>query len=280
MRALANFAIFTWAALASVEAQESSFLLKPFEGAPGQTVVIQAKSLAKGGKVTIVRGSQTQNGTMSIQRDRTYERTVTEDSNQQLQYKILIDQISTSMDIGEGPVTDSVSGALVGHTAKGVTDSMNRWRFFLQGETANNRQAIELAELESYENRRWFLDGPVKVGETWPIEPSFLRHLIERDLGTSQMEASMTLESVGIINNERTAVLSIRVKTLGQQERRSPDAIAGASVSLQGTLHLALDSMLDRKMTLQGSLSTSSNEGDKITQIVLPVNYTVTKTLK
>ena len=254
--------------------------LKLHQPKPGQTVTVRIASDSSNGRITITRGASTQKGTMSVKRDRTFERSLQGTGPKtSLRYKVLVDQVVSSIELAGEKETESASGGLVGHTAFGFRDDSGRWRLFLKGGTATGKQAIELAELEAYENRRWFPKTPVAVGQTWPIDPGFIRHLTERDLGRATVEATMTLKSVGMVDKEKTAVLTFSIKTLGSSEGADGKG-AGALTSLQGTIHVALDTMLDKRIVMTGTLTTTARQHGQSTTITLPVNYNVTKAVR
>lgn len=248
---------------------------------PGQTVLIKSTSLSSGGKMTVTRGATRENGSMSITRDRTLERRLIGSGAQaQLEYKIIIDRTATIVDLGGVTNSEIQSGALVGQTVLGFRDSMDNWRLFLKSGTALNKQAIDIAELEAYENRHWFPKAGVQIGQTWTIDPGFLRHLTERDLGKASVEATMTFNTVQLVDQEQTAVLTFRVRTLGKKIDPIAGTASGALINVNGTVHVALDTMLDKKLTMSGTLATTAQEGDESTLVQLPVNMTVTKTIK
>ena len=269
--------------LASASAQEGKYyMLKPHELKPGEVVVHKSFSNSQGGRMTITRGASVQKGTISITRSRSLERRLLGSGPKvQLQDKTLADQVTTITNIEGDQETETLSGALVGKTVFGFRDTIQRWRLFLKGQTANNEQASEIAELEAYENRRWFMESPVKIGQTWPIDPSFIRHLTERDLGRVKVNATMTFQSVQTIDNEPTAVLTFKIETLGSKTTTELGTTSGgtATAALKGTLHIALDTMLDKKITMTGTLSTIASEGTQSTLVILPVDMTVIKTL-
>ena len=200
--------------------------------------------------------------------------------NKSLSYKILED-IAVSSNELEGPNSQTRNvAALTGQTVVGLRDNFGQWQFYLEGATAGNRQVDELSELQAYENRRWFVDRPVKIGESWPINPAFFRHLLLRDLGKAQLKASMTLEEVKDIDGVRTAILAFTLNTLGARDKSAGQPEASASISATGKLYFSLDTMLDREMLLDGTLKTSARKGDSSTSVIIPFTIRSTKTIK
>ena len=258
-----------------------SYLLKPYQAPPGQTVVARSSSDASGGQITVLSGGVVQKGEVSIKRQRTFERRlIGTGPTAKLEYTVLIDQTYKTTTLGGKSNTSTKAGALTGQIAYGLRDDMSRWRLFLKGKTATNQQAVELVELESYENRRWFQGVPVKVGQTWFIEPSFIRNFIERDMGPALIEATMTFKAIEIMDGERTAVLHFSIKSQVRKEEGNSFRTSSAIANLNGTLYLSLDTMLDKKLTMTGTLTTTVRQSGVSTVLKSPVTYIVTKSIR
>jgi hypothetical protein len=267
--------------LASSLASAEVIFLKPHVPAPGASVRILTKSSSQKGTVRITEGEKVERGTMNIVRERVLLRKATQvDGAPKLEYLVVRDSSTTSFGLN-GPVeTESENGALAGETVVGLPDRDGHWRFILREGSASNAQASDLAELESYENRRWFLNGPVQVGQSWPIDPTFIRHLTDRDTGNAKVEAKATLERVEVIAGERTAVISLSVESRGSKEGSEFESGAGVLISLKGSLHVTLKDMLDARLVLKGTLVTVTKEGNRLTRISLPLTMTVVKSLR
>lgn len=258
-----------------------SYLLKPYQSPPGQTVVARSSSDASGGQITVISGGVVQKGEVTIKRQRTFERRlIGTGPTAKLEYTVLIDQTYRATTLGGKKNTRTKAGALTGQIAYGLRDDMSRWRLFLKGKTATNQQAVELVELESYENRRWFQGVPVKVGQTWFIEPSFIRNFIERDMGPALIEAKMTFKAIEIMDGERTAILNFTIKSQARKEEGSNFRTSSAIADLNGTLYLWLDTMLDKKLTMTGTLTTTVRQSGISTVVKSPVTYIVTKSIR
>ncbi len=283
MKLTSLVALATASLLATATAQDGKFyLLKRYEPNPGQVVVHKSLSNSQAGRMTVTDGSSVRRGTISLTRARSLERRILGTGPKiQLQYKVIADQLTRSTELGIDKETEVVPGALVGRTVFGFHNKTMSWRLFLKGQTANTGQAHAIAELEAYENRRLFMEAPVQVGQTWPIDPAFIRHLTERDLGKVKINANMTFTAVEQIDNEPTAVLTFKVETLGSKSGPEGGKIVGgtAAIAVTGVLHISLKTMLDKKLTMTGSLTTMASEGTASTLVTLPVDLTVTKTV-
>ena len=265
----------------SALAQGQSYLLKPYQAVPGQTVVARASSDASGGQITVMSHGVVRKGEVSIKRQRTFERRVIgSGATAKLEYVMLVDQTHSKTVMGENSDTSAKAGALMGKVAYGLRDDMNRWRLFLKGGTASSAQATDLVELESYENRRWFQQVPVKVGQTWNIEPSFIRNFIERDMGSALVSATMTFKSVELMGGERTAVLNFSIQTQAVKDKAGKVRVSSVVADFHRTLYLSLATMLDKKLTMSGTLTTSTSKGGVTTVVKSPVTYIIVKSIR
>lgn len=261
-------------------AQGQSILFKPYQQLPGQVVVDRSSVDASGGQITVIQGKTVKKGTSSIKRQCSYERRIIGTGpTAKLEYRVLVDQKYRSSSLGTKSDARSEKGPLMGKIIYGLRDDLNRWRLFLKGKTASNQQAVDLVELESYENRRWYKSIPVKVGETWAMEPAFIRNFMERDIGPVVMDASMTFKSIEVMDGERTAVLTFSIKS--QARKQDTNArISTAGVDLNGTLYVALDTMLDKKITMSGTLTTVVRQHGVSSVVKSPVTYVVMKSVQ
>ena len=273
----------TAAMLFSVGAQTptTSVLFKSFEEQPGKVLVIRSSTDASGGQITVNDGTSVKKGTVSVKRNRMYERRVVGTGlMQKLEYTVLEDKIHRSAKMGGKSDVEDFTGSLVGKVVYGIRDDMARWRLFLKGGTATTRQAADLIQIESYENRQWFQQTPVKVGDTWPINPQFIRNFIERDMGPSIIKATMSFKSIQVIDGERTAVLEVKINTQARREGLNKTRVASVIANLEGTLYVALDTMLDKKLTMAGTLHTIMRRDGVVTITKSPVTYIVIKSVR
>ena len=149
-------------------AQASNFhLLKPHETQPGEVILHQSVSDSQNGTITVDDGSTKKSGRISIKRSRTLERRMLgSGAKAKLQYRTLADLSTTSTQYGKTKDTNSKSGVLLGKTVSGFRDNTKLWRLFLESGSADAELTQQISELEAYENRRWFLIQPVRVGQS------------------------------------------------------------------------------------------------------------------
>ena len=263
-------------------AQASNFhLLKPHETQPGEVIQHQSVSDSQNGTITVDVGSKKKSGRISIKRSRTLERRMLgSGAKAKLQYRTLAELTTTTTEYGKTKDTNSKSGILLGKTVSGFRDNTKLWRLFLESGSAGAELTQQISELEAYENRRWFLSQPVRIGQSWPINPAFIRHLTERDLGESEVKAAMTFKSIETIDDEPSAVLTFKIETLGKNIDANQELKSAARISLNGVIYLSLKTMLDKKSRMLGTLTTMANEDGRTTVVSLPVDMTVEKSIR
>lgn len=268
MKFIPPFCLFLFATVAAGAAEETHKLTS-YAQKPGETVRILATSSVAKGRMKVKKDGVEREQPMTMQRVRYLERLLREDGKT-LEYKIVNDTTETNNAFLGG--RSSRVASLVGRTAVGFRDSAGQLHLHLEGETPDDTEAIELAELAAYANRSWFPDKPVKVGESWEIEPAFIRHLVLRDLGTTgSIDATMTFQEVAEVDGLQTAVLTFTLQTAAVKEDGSgQEPEATATINAKGTLHVTMETMLDRKLVIEGVLISTNRDGHDLTTSYLP----------
>lgn len=248
---------------------EETYPLASYTQKPGETVRILATSSVAKGRMKVKKDGVEREEPMTMQRVRYFERLLRADGKT-LEYKVVNDTTETN-NAFLGGRTSRVA-ALVGQTAVGVRDQSGMLDLRIEGKRPDSTEAIELDDLEAYANRDWFSDKPVKVGESWKIKPAFIRHLVLRDLGTTgSIDSTMTFKEVAEIDGLQTAVLTFTLQTAAVKEDGSgKEPEATATINAKGTLHVTLDTMLDRNLVMEGVLVSTNREGDDLTTFYLP----------
>lgn len=278
LKPLACALLLSWGISDAVFGQ--SVLFRPYQTKPGEVIVFRSSSDASGGKISVVDGSRVQKGSSSIKRQRTFERRVSgAGPTEKLEYVVMLDQTQREMRLGEKHDHSTQAGELIGQVVQGVRDGAGRWRLLLKGREATTQQALELSELEAYENRRMFQDVPVKLGQSWFMEPSFIRNFIERDIGPSLIEAKMTFKAIEMIDGERTAVLPFTVKSQARNDAGTRFRSSSVLLDMHGTLYVSLNSMLDKKLTASGTMTSTVRQAGTSTVVKSPLTFVVSKTV-
>ncbi|MFC4992375.1 hypothetical protein [Rubritalea tangerina] len=248
--------------------------LKHFVPQLGETVAVHIHSFTGPGEMTTSQDGQVKKGEIEITWQQELERTeVLDNGVKKLRYKVLKDTVVREVTMGGEKDTRTTTSPLVGKTVEGMQDASGTWRLFLDS-AADAEQAVLMDELESYEKRRWFIEQPVRIGTTWDFSPSFIKHIMERDLKGAKVIAKMKLKDVKMLNQVPVAVVSFSIKSAGVRHD------ADASISLDGEVWIDMKRMFDYKITMQGEMTTASSHGGTTTVVKTPVKYLVTKELK
>lgn len=239
-----------------------------------EVVTVRVSSDASPGVLTISQGNELKEGTISIDWRQQLERRLRlKNGVKELRYRVLQDRVVSDVDLAGKKDRKSIDSPLVGETVTGMQDADGTWRLFLD-QAAGAEQAVLMDELESYEKRRWFIEDPVNIGDSWDFSPSFIKHIMERDLKGTKVEAKMTLKEVKLVDTVPVAVLSFYIKSVGMNHD------SDASISLTGEVEIDLRNMFDYKLSMEGQMTTSSSHNGVTTLVKSPIKYLVTQELK
>ena len=239
-----------------------------------EVVTVRVSSDASPGVLTISQGNELKEGTISIDWRQQLERRLRlKNGVKELRYRVLQDRVVSDVDLAGKKDRKSIDSPLVGETVTGMKDADGTWRLFLD-QAAGAEQAVLMDELESYEKRRWFIEDPVNIGDSWDFSPSFIKHIMERDLKGTKVEAKMTLKEVKLVDTVPVAVLSFYIKSVGMNHD------SDASISLNGEVEIDLRNMFDYKLSMEGQMTTSSSHNGVTTLVKSPIKYLVTQELK
>lgn len=258
---------------------QTRYSFRPFEPGLGEVMTMHTKSNSGTGTVTILENDiEVSEGRVTVNRERRLERRVVgAGASKQVRIDVLTDVTKTTTTVDGETKTESSSSSLTGKTLAGSCDASGHWRLSLPGATPSAAQAIELAQFEAYENHRLLPSRPVRLKESWEINPAFLKHLTERGIGPADANARARLEEIKVIDGEETAVITLTVETVATEGSSVLRRGAGATIKASGTLHVSMESMLDKKLILYGSITTVTVEGATRTRLHLPVQIEVTK---
>jgi len=150
------------------------------------------------------------------------------------------------------------------------------WEFELDGSLKTLRIEREMEELTRYLKRKWYPEHPVKMGDSWEFDPVWLKATIEKDLHQAQSIGTMRLRQIRHSVEGRTAVISISVESTGGDFR--PDGTeASAHIVLKGEVTVDLETMLERQLTLSGTIATRSGTVGRFVTTRVPIDLTITK---
>ena len=239
-----------------------------------EVVTMHISSDASPGVITVRQDDSVKTGSLSIEWLQLLERRVRlHNGVKELRYRVLKDRVVSDVDLAGKKDRKAIDSPLVGETVTGMQDANGTWRLFLD-QAAGAEQAALMDELESYEKRRWFIEDPVNIGDCWDFSPSFIKHIMERDLKGTKVEAKMKLEQVKLVDTVPVAVLSFYIKSVGMNHD------SDASISLIGEVEIDLRNMFDYKLSMEGQMTTSSSHNGVTTVVKSPIKYLVTQELK
>lgn len=256
---------------------ETTYEFQPYAQKPGETLRIRSALSSEKGILIRERNGEKERGTITRMRTRQLDRRIagTADSPR-IEYKIINDSHTATNSLERDGGRQSRIGALVGQSVVGKKEPAGSWKLSLEGQPATEIQKAELAELEAYENRSWCPERPVKLGESWEINPAFLHHLMLRDLKTVELRATMTLTEIREIDGEATAVLKCALQSVGAKGK---DSDTTAALNASGTLLVALGTMLEKKLVYTGTISSTARSGDILSSMSLPLEVEITKSV-
>lgn len=272
--ALALWAISPLSAQIQSDSSLPKFVrLHHYKAKPGETMRIDVDSRSGKGSLHVEDRDGGHDGQVNIEWVQKLDRTEYVDGGvRKLRYRVLADRVVTTVQMeGKKNVTTKVN-PLVGETVEGMQDSLGQWRLFLD-HLSGTEQARMLEELETYESRQWFVAAPVRVGDTWQFQPSFMKHLMERDLKGAELDATMKLESIEVQDTVPVAKLGFTILSKGAK------AQADASMFLKGSVIVDLNTMLDIHTQMDGFLHSEAEHGGVLTKVKIPLHFTVKQSI-
>lgn len=256
------------------------YQLRPYQQPPGTVMHILTTSTSSNGTVTITEDETEQKGKVTYRRDRKVERrTGRNEGRASVEYKVVSDITKTAFEVDGATTPYTILSSLTGKTAVGSRDAVGQWTFSIPGTRPTMDQAEELQQIEAYENHHLMPGKPVRLKESWKIEPAFLRHHTERGIGFATIEARARLDQVKEIDGEPTAIITFTVETVATEGGSLEGRGSGATIKAAGEIHVSMKTMLDKKLTLYGKRTTVTVEGGVRSRTVLPIKMEVIKTI-
>lgn len=254
--------------------------LRPYQQMPGEVMHIVTKSTSANGTVSIKDGDSETKGKVTYARDRKIERRVgISEGRPLIDYKVVSDVTKTSFEFDGVADPQTIVSTLSGQTVIGTRDGVGVWHFAIPNREPTLDQAEELTQIEAYENNHLMPQEPVRLKQSWKIEPAFLRHLTERGIGFASINANARLDQIKEIDGERTAIITFTVETVATEGTSFDKRGSGATIKGAGEIHVSMKTMLDKKLVLYGSRTTVTLEDGVRTKTVLPIKIEMTKTI-
>lgn len=268
-------------AMALCPAANAGTRFGPVRLKPGESVRMVAHTETKGGTIETSREGKSRTGTMRVTRDREIVWTLRDpDPGGQLRVMARIPRFQSVsvINFGSGDDTRSEESPLAGKLIAASRDKQGEWKFELDGTPLGQRGRAELEELAAYQNRKWFPDHEVNVGDSWEFDPAWIKLVVERDLSKAQTIATMKLSQIRRSWTKETAVIDVSVRSTGK-EWRADGRETGASIALAGKMVVNLATMLDEQLELDGTVQSSTRKGIESTKVSLPLRLEVRKSV-
>jgi hypothetical protein len=251
----------------------------PVKGHAGESIRLVTNSETPGG--TIQRGISGKNssGTISIDRERelvwTFRDPAPDGTRRgMVRVKEIVTNTVVKID-GQQEKTNDVS-PLTGKMFSMSKAPKGDWKFELDGSVPLTRVQKEIDELTVYLKRDWYPTREVNVGDTWEFDPAWVKMIIEKDLSKAQTIGTMRLRQLRSSIMGKTAIIDVSVRSTGA-DFKSDGSESSASVELNGQITVNLNTMLDEKLELNGTVTSSSRKAGESTTVKLPVRLTATK---
>ncbi len=169
------------------------------------------------------------------------------------------------------PLTDKLLAA--------TRDKEGKWVFTTDGRVLGPRDEEVVEELAAYQDRAWFPDHEVQVGQSWEFDPRWIKLVVQRDLRDALAVGTMTLREIRRTRTAQTAVLDVAVHSSGTTTTAAYRETS-ATVDLKGRAVVNLLTMLDESLEIGGVVHSETSDGSRRTIVNLPLQLTVTKKLE
>ena len=176
--------LFACVCINSLYAQDRYLLSTPsFD--PGTVIKIQVEASAPDGVLLQQIGDEDKHGTMAVNKKYDLERktlAVVDKKETKIHYNII--RVKTEVEVhydGESAPHKNVTD-FSDIQITGKKNQSDEWRFEVEDKRMNPEIESLVSELQAYENRKWFTNQPVSVGDSWQIYPAFTDFVMTRDL--------------------------------------------------------------------------------------------------
>lgn len=251
----------------------------PVKGQAGESIRLVTNSETPGGTIQRSISGRNSSGTISIDRERELVWTFRDPAPDGTRRGMVrVEEIVTNTVVkidGQQEKTNDVSP---------LTDKMfsmskspkGEWKFELDGSVPLTRVQKEIDELTVYLKRDWYPAREVNVGDSWEFDPVWVKMIIEKDLHKAQTIGTMRLRQIRSGFMGKSALIDVSIRSTGA-DFKSDGSESSATIELNGQVTVNLDTMLDEKLELKGTVTSSTRKSGESTTVKLPVRLTATK---
>lgn len=251
----------------------------PLRGKPGESVRLVTFSDTKGGTIERQVSGQSLSGTILLTRVRdivwTFRDPAADGTRRGMVKVAKLSSTSRTVINGKPEESDDIS-PLTGKMFSMSKPPEGDWTFDLDGSIPSNRVTREIDELKVYLKRDWFPAREVNPGDSWEFDPTWIKMLIERDFPAAKTIGTMRFRQLRTGMSHQTAIIEISIQSSGGDFKSNGSASDG-TVELNGQLVINLDTMLDERLELKGTVTTNTDRVGETSKLTLPVNLLVTK---
>lgn len=264
---------------AAVSTVHAGVIFGPVKGHAGESIRLVTNSETPGGTIQRSISGKNSSGTISIDRERelvwTFRDPAADGSRRgMVRVKEIVTNTVVKID-GQQEKTNDVS-PLTGKMFAMSKSPKGEWKFELDGSVPLTRVQKEIEELTVYLKRDWYPAREVNVGDSWEFDPAWVKMIIEKDLSKAQTIGTMRLRQVRSGFMGKSALLDVSIRSTGA-DFKADGSESSATIELSGQVTVNLNTMLDEKLELKGTVTSSSKKPGESTTVKLPVRLTATK---
>lgn len=277
MRTALIVSALTFAALGSTSLAAITF--GPVRGKPGESVRLVTRSDTVGGTISKQVSGNSSSGTILITRERDLTWTFRDPAADGTRRGMVeVSKLATTSKIVMNGKTDNSgdTSPLVGKMFSMSKSPKGDWKFELDGSVPLNRVNSEIDELKIYLKRDWYPVREVNLGDSWEFDPAWIKFIIEKDFPKAKTIGTMRLKQIRSGLTRKTAVIDVTIRSTGSDFHADGSSEDG-SVDLSGQVFVNLDTMLDERLELKGTVTTNTRARGETTRMNLPVKLVVTK---
>jgi hypothetical protein len=251
---------------------------------PGQALRSVAESRGNAGTITLRQDGTTTRGSLETFRQRDLVWTVPAAiEGRPRQCSVYVHKLASraTARIQDQEENENLASSLQGTSLRFQQLPSGRWQILnppAPDKSAASRDDLE--EILALLHRKWYPDQPVAIGESWPFDPLWLRHVVQKDLQHARTEGRMKLiELRPATDGSQLAVIDATITSRGLEAKPAgrEDSIR---VDLKGRIIFHLASGIEQSIDLQGRVVTETRTaGGTVRRVDLPVHLEIRKTL-
>jgi hypothetical protein len=248
-------------------------------GKPGERVRMSSQVTCAKGTVQKTKGGLLTHGTISVSRESELVWTFREpEADGTRRGMVRVPNISNTIVTTMDGKTDQVvnPSPLNGKLIEMSKSPKGEWKFELDGSVPLIRVEDEIETMGIYLKRKWYPEYKVKLGDSWEFDPVWIKSLMTKDLKKAKAVGTMRLRQVRHAPGGQTALIDVTIRSSGG-DFKADGTETDASVVLDGSLIVNLETMLEESLELNGTIITKVSTATESHTTNLPITAKVTK---